>query len=251
MVRDGLGRMIGKTTPSGHWSFEYDGASNLVATTDPLGQVSRSTFDGDGRVLTRTDPFGRTTTQQYDASGYPTDRIDATGAVWREERSGLGRLLSTTGPSGVQVSYGFDRAGNVATETTGAGSTHRTFSYDGLVEYETDRRGATTYYGYTDGQLVYQQINAVGLSSAVQINHDQGGRVTAVVDPLGTSVTSATTRRVASRRSPMRTAERKRSRTTRSGGWRRRSTRGGCRSITPTTRPGDARARIVTSRTGR
>ena len=104
-----LARRLGDSvTVEANYGYEYDQAGNLVAVTEPEGNVSRYGYDAQGNLLSFSDGRDRTWTFTYDAAG---------------------RLLAETDPLGQSERYSLDRVGNVVAYTDRRGQTWR-FDYD-------------------------------------------------------------------------------------------------------------------------
>lgn len=182
------------------WTYAWFGNGWARTETDPSGAVTGYTYDPDGQVASVTDPAGKvtTTTRAFGLSGTACGSVPATeqpcstrtvsepfdgattrqsvtvygrsGDVWETRAPGgattkmtygpLGRLLTSTDPTGVVTSYVYDDEGRVTdtfagTDTSAAAadwSTHRTYDKAGRVISETapadDTGRVTTTYAY-------------------------------------------------------------------------------------------------------
>ncbi|MGC5290456.1 DUF6531 domain-containing protein [Micromonospora sp. DT231] len=171
--------------------------------TDPLGNVTSSTWDRFDRKLSETDALGRTTRWSYDDDGnlvevtrpdgsralasynelrQPVVVTDVDGAVWRREYDERGNLTMVTDPAGAATRYRYDEAGHLSEVIDALGNalvvaTNPT----GLISQLTDPTGAATSY-----------------------QRDRAGRITMVTDPVGgtTHLGWTVEGRLAWRRSP-------------------------------------------------
>ncbi|MEO8305631.1 MAG: RHS repeat-associated core domain-containing protein [Betaproteobacteria bacterium] len=137
--------------------FDFDAANRLVAVTDPLGGVARTTYDIVGRVVATTDPIGRRTDRSYDA---------------------LGRLTRTAYPDGTFETSSYDAEGN-AVATTDRGGRVTTHVYDELKRRVRSTRpdGASTQTLYSAGGQILATIDPRG--NRVDYTYDTAGRRTA------------------------------------------------------------------------
>jgi RHS repeat-associated protein len=80
------------------WASDCIGA--VCSTTDPLGDVTTSTFDALGRMLTKTEPVHggttATTTWAYDENGKLTELVDDNGKRTHYDYNALNYLTTTT-----------------------------------------------------------------------------------------------------------------------------------------------------------
>ncbi|MDA8248906.1 MAG: DUF6531 domain-containing protein [Rhodospirillales bacterium] len=162
--------------------FAYDAVGNVVATIDPRGNVTTSTYDADRRVTSTTlpsAPTALTTTTTYDPDG----------RVLRIQQSAAGTVLRTTSTT-------YTLAGKIATSTDANGNT-TTYTYDAderLVS-RTDPMGRTTTYTYDALSRPYQTLNlAVQSQPLVQYAYTPNGHLASVTDghaPSGNVTTFA------------------------------------------------------------
>ncbi|NHZ89231.1 hypothetical protein F2P45_09410 [Massilia sp. CCM 8733] len=158
-------------------AFEYDLAARIIAETDPLGRVTRTTYDGNslriseltlpdgarwraeydylGRLLATVDPLGREERNEYPQglSPFPLARIDAAG----------GRQQMAWNPRGLMTSY-TDCSGKV---------TRYQYNADGQLASLTDALGQATHYRYLRTGEPTQVLLADG--SAEEFSYDAAG----------------------------------------------------------------------------
>jgi RHS repeat-associated protein len=134
---------------------------------DAAGQTMTATYNAAGQVLTITNAKSETTTLAYDASGFLlTVTRPVTGAVTAFAYDGFGRVRSVTESDGYAVTNVFD-ALDRPTRVTYADGSYESVAYNRLdVEQRLDRIGRYTRFFY-----------------------DPLGRLTAVRNPLGQTVT--------------------------------------------------------------
>ncbi|MBL0123942.1 MAG: PASTA domain-containing protein [Betaproteobacteria bacterium] len=164
-----LFRTIGGTLTPLVTRYDYDAANRLIATTDPLGGISRTEYDANARVTATVDPLGRRTTYTYDT---------------------LGRLSRTTFPDGTFESSTLDPDGTVIASTDRAGRT-TTFAYDELKRLvkTTLPNGSFTQTIYSAGGRVDATIDANG--NRTDYAYDTAGRRTTTTLPAVANGTSA------------------------------------------------------------
>jgi YD repeat-containing protein len=92
-------------------TYVYDLNGNLIATTDPLANVTTQTFDNHGRMLTRRDPDAGLTTMTYNPAGLLTSSTDALGVQVNYVNDGLGRPTAITSAGATLESYVYDAPG--------------------------------------------------------------------------------------------------------------------------------------------
>ena len=168
--------------------FGYDGVDRTVQVTDPRSLVTQflrngfgdvtnlispdtgpasQTFDAAGNLVSRTDSRGVLATYSYDALSRPTGVVysqsgqDSSAYGWAYDQTGggysngIGRLTSTTHPSG-STQYSHDPQGRILTDTqrvspaTGANPTEVAKT----VAYGYDAGGHVTSITYPSGRVL-------------------------------------------------------------------------------------------------
>jgi len=120
-------------------SFSYEPNGNLMSKTDPRGVTTNLTYDALNRVKTRTYPNdpNQTPTVEYKYDGVGTTAQNALGKLTSVATSGsfvssytydnfdaMGRVvhsIQTTDGNAYPMSYGYDFAGNLISETYPSG----------------------------------------------------------------------------------------------------------------------------------
>lgn len=123
-------------------AFAYDARNRVVATTDPLGNMSRVEYNAIGKVAAQIDALGRRTSFSYDE---------------------VGALVRIDYADGSFETISYDASGNVASKTDAAGRITR-FEYDELKR-ETRRifpDGTSMQTIYTPGGQVAATIDSAG-----------------------------------------------------------------------------------------
>jgi RHS repeat-associated protein len=163
---DALNRRVSETDPLGHQAFWlYDAAGNLAGTVDRDGRRIAYTYDDANRV---------TVEQWFDAQDNLTDQITLT-------YDDNGRVLTASNSAGT-VSYRYDAAGRVASETGASGLTF-TYRYDdaGQVTQVVDSQGGMLRSTYDDaGNLASRSLSGPSLAPLLIVfGYDDANRLTA------------------------------------------------------------------------
>jgi len=155
-------------------TLAYDSSSNLLTTTDPLGNATQRAYDAVSRLTSLTDPRNLLTLFRYDNLNRVTEIADARQGITRFDYDRNGNLLNVIDAKlqpttytydsmdrlGIRKdalnrseSYQYDLAGNL-TQVTDRKSQPATFQYDAL-----NRR---TRADYADGSFTTLTYDAVG-----------------------------------------------------------------------------------------
>ncbi|MFT3791350.1 MAG: PASTA domain-containing protein [Rudaea sp.] len=185
-------RTVGGTLTAQTTTFAYDASNRLVATTDALGNVSRTEYDAAGRVTAQVDALGRRTTMTYDALGRLVKTTYPDGSTASSSYDANGNVLTETDPAGRVTSHAYDELGREVSTTTPGGSTTQTiYSAGGRVDATIDANGNRTDYAYDSaGRQVSVQYPAVANGPGGALTRPQ---VTSVLNASGqpTSLTDA------------------------------------------------------------
>ncbi|MER7415912.1 polymorphic toxin-type HINT domain-containing protein [Micromonospora peucetia] len=187
------------TTVTGYNTFD-----ETVHTSDARGNVSRFTYNRLGREVSRTDPtyappagvstLQPTTTTRHDAGGNVVETVDARGNATRYQYDQLGRMVSRDAPAGTAdravTRYTYTRTGELLSTTSPTGSRIEA-TYDDLdrqvtasvLERYPTARTLTTQYRYDDGGNVTSVVSPSGSTTAN--TYDVFGQLTRTVDPAG------------------------------------------------------------------
>ena len=120
---DDSGNVLTTTTPLGTTYNTYDAAGNLVKTVDPDGREIDNGYDGN--LLTETvwynadGSVNNEFSYSYDGDGNLLTASDFAGVVTMTYNGD--QLLTRTDPFGKTLTYGYNAAGNVASEADSLG----------------------------------------------------------------------------------------------------------------------------------
>jgi YD repeat-containing protein len=143
-------------------TYTYDGAGRKLTQTNGNNETTRYRYDAAGRVveqrLTSQGITTSTSTTTYNAFGYKQSETDANGRTQTWETDAQGRILSHTDLGGEKVSYVYDHAKLLQTQTgtrvvNGVlqATQNLSFRYDGagqLLEIQDSAVGRTSSYRY-------------------------------------------------------------------------------------------------------
>lgn len=148
-----------------HLQHAYDEQCRKIATTDPLGNVTRFGWDEASRLTSLTDPTGATTWIDYDSSGLPVRVVDPTGATTSHSFDDKGRLVERADSTGATELWRYDDEQNRVTWTDPTGRVVAVeLDAAGLESAWTDAAGTSRVVRDARG-LPVSQVDAVGAVS--------------------------------------------------------------------------------------
>ncbi|MDQ3287380.1 MAG: putative Ig domain-containing protein, partial [Pseudomonadota bacterium] len=160
-------------------AFQYDGAGQLVRTTDALGNSEQFAYDGAGQRTTYTNRDGHRWTYDYDGAGrqvaehsppVAVARFDAGGAVVVDTRA-------------VVIRTDYDGMGNVVARTEDAGQAGAR-----TTQYSYDNRGRqirTTFPDAGRWDAAQNRVVATGQQPTIEILYDALDRAVVHKDVRG------------------------------------------------------------------
>ncbi|MEV4561968.1 RHS repeat-associated core domain-containing protein [Kitasatospora sp. NPDC049285] len=126
---DGHGKQSTVTANGSTWTTTYNLLGQAVAKNDPDAGVSSMLYDGAGNLVQSTDSRGKSVSSTYDAVNRKTGSYAAT--------------LATKGSANQLASWVYDNDNTVAGVTNAIGQTTTVTSYDGGRAYTTQALGFT------------------------------------------------------------------------------------------------------------
>ncbi|MBN1887178.1 MAG: FG-GAP repeat protein [Thermoflexales bacterium] len=202
------GRLIATAGPDGAASpagavtrYGYDTLGRTVLVTDALGHVAYNEYDALGRAVTVTanslpgQPASAeanvTTVSRYNALGWRTGVRDARGNWTTFEHDELGRVITTTDPTGRAAVTRYDAGGrrvkSRVCSPSGACQVQARFEYDDLdrLVAQSDALFNTTRYGYDVLGNRVVMTNALGV--ATRYGYDALSRLITVTESYSTT----------------------------------------------------------------
>ena len=162
--------------------YVYDVLDNIVAVTDPNGNVTRRDFDDFGRLQQMVSPVSGTTSYVYDAAGNVVSVTDGNGAVTSRVFDADSRILSETStrsgltPETISWTYDDPTAGNYG---------------EGRVRSITDPIGSMTYAYERRGLVRTEDHTVQGNAYTLGYGYDPNGNRNAMTYPSGRVVNYA------------------------------------------------------------
>jgi len=190
-----LNLVVGIRDPEGHvTALEYDDHMHLVAETDALGNVTRTSYNEFGQPRTTIAADGAQTVREYHRSFPELETVfrDAYGGHWRRDYDARGRLTRVSGPDFTQeLVWSGDRV--IAVEENGR-ETQIEYDHRGFVvmvrqtgssetRYVRDRRGRVVRTVGPDGaqtEIAYDLLDRI-----VRIQWSDGAVSERFYDPEG------------------------------------------------------------------
>jgi RHS repeat-associated protein len=199
------GEAVEVATAGGATRYTYDHAGRLASSTAPDGTVTDYTYDADGEQTGESysagpGPATPAVHSAYDADGHRISMADGTGTtLYRYDAAG--RLQETVDGAGQQVSYAYDRDGDVQRLTYPNGRTVG-YTYNGAEQLQsvTDWLGDKTSFTYDASGSVQQEQYPGGVTAAYGTEQgsaakcaDSQATATTVVDQRGSTQLASST----------------------------------------------------------
>jgi len=182
----------------GATAYIYAGAGNLSTATNALAAAAAVTYNADGTPATSTDPppstgaSGGVTTYSYNSLHQLTTVTPPTTGSLKPVTltyDGFGRVATVIDGDGNTITYTYDLADRITQEayTGGAHPLTVTYAYDGAgdLQTQTDPSG-TTSYTY-DGRNSALTKNAASGGGTLAYGYDADGNLTSATDAGGTT----------------------------------------------------------------
>ena len=157
------------------------------ALSQPITQKYEYAQTATGNDFTAISPEGNRTVVSYDRWNRVTDIKNALDEKSHRTLSSAGRTVKEESSHGGLYTYGYDRAGNLAS----LGEENKkqvkvAYNPDGSVKSVTDRLGNVTTYEYDEQGLLVKEISP---SATTVYTYDKAGRVTSVIAGEGSNPT--------------------------------------------------------------
>jgi RHS repeat-associated protein len=166
---DNMGSVKSRTDGNGYTTkYEHDALEQLTETIDPLERKSKQEYDVAGNLKKSEDALGRTISYSYDAADRLT-KVDYSEA------------------SMADVTYKYDKDGNVTEMTDGIGTTIKVYDQLGRLTEVKNGKGEVAKYNYDLGNQQTEITYPNG--ETVKRAFDKAGRLEKVTDWLGKETT--------------------------------------------------------------
>jgi RHS repeat-associated protein len=174
-------------------AYSYDSAGDLQQVTDATPAISQVSLNADGTPATSTNPRSAVTTYSYTDGDHELNKITppTTGSLKPETITydGFGRVSTITDGDGNVLTYTYDLSDQVTKEawTGGPHPVTVSYAYDGAgnLHTETDPNGSVTY-GY-DGRNLETSRAATTGGGTLSYVYDASGNMVTATDGGGTT----------------------------------------------------------------
>ena len=192
------GQVESMTNPLKHtWKYEYDGAGDKTAETDPEGDKRTWGYNEDSQETSTVSPRGHvksgeeskyTTTTERDAQGRPVKVTDPLGHETKYTYDGDGNVETMTDPEGHKTTYTYD-ADNERTKVEEPNKTITETEYDGAgqVKKQIDGNKHATEYVRNILEQVTEVIDPLGRKTLKE--YDAAGNLTKLTDAMKRTTT--------------------------------------------------------------
>jgi YD repeat-containing protein len=188
---DERGNLVAWTDPEGNLRrYEYDTVFNKpIRSWDALGRVTAMEYDGWGRLVKTTDALGQVTTLEYDRFGNPVRSTDPVGnaETKRYDTNGV-HVLAVGNRRGHETTYDYDRMGNcIRISNPCGGSRHAEFNPAGWKISESDEIGVVSRFEYDRNGRILTSVKSAGTreEATTRFKYDGRGLLVETEDPLG------------------------------------------------------------------
>lgn len=192
LVYDKNGNLESTTDALGHTTkFTYDADDEQTKVEKANGNTAETAYDSMGAVKSRTNGNAYTTKYEHDTLERLTETIDPLERKTKREYDAAGNLKKTEDALGRTISYTYDTADRlIKVDYSEASTADVTYKYDkdGNVTEMTDGTGTTT--------RVYDQLDRLtevtnGAKEIVKHKYDLGNQQTELTYPNGETIKRA------------------------------------------------------------
>lgn len=164
-----MGEVKSRTNGNGYTTkYEYDVLAQLTETIDPLERKAKREYDAAGNLKKSEDALGRTTSYTYDNA----DRL---------------KEVNYSEASTSDVTYKYDKNGNIVEMVDGTGTTTRVYDQLGRLTEVKNGKAEVVKYTYDLGNQQTELVYPNG--ETVKRAFDKAGRLEKVTDWLGKETT--------------------------------------------------------------
>jgi RHS repeat-associated protein len=173
-------------------TYTFNGAGNMLSSSDALAATAALTYNADGTVATAQAPGNGTNTTKYT---YNTDKqlthtTPVTGSSLAAKNftyDQWGRTKTATDGRGNTTTYTYDIAGRILTQAFSDGTATVSYTYDadGRTTKRVDGSGTTTY-GYDQLGRLTSRANTAG-GGTIAYGYDKASNLVAKTDSRGTT----------------------------------------------------------------
>jgi len=183
---DGETNLVKLTTPLGHtMQFRYSPCGSLIEQVDPEGHRVRYELDSEEQLVAVINERGERTTITYDPLGRPVATTFFDGRREEIQYDALGNPVAVVDGAGRITRTAYD-PGGLVTERILPDATEETYSYDPLGRLVTaEGPGYRLEYAYDPDDRLVREVQT---SATIEYAYDTGGLLAAVRDSFGREV---------------------------------------------------------------
>jgi len=183
-VYDLDGRLQATVDALGHsWTNSYNARGNLIASTDPLGNVTQIRYALTDNKIAVIMPDGTSTRYGYDAANRLTEETNALNGVTRYGYDTMGRMIRLIDTKGNTTQWAYDLNGHL-TRKTYADNTGDSYGYDAAGNQTSllNAAGQTKTMTYSSRNQLISTYWSVSGTPAVSFTYDAAGEIVSVVN---------------------------------------------------------------------
>jgi RHS repeat-associated protein len=168
-----------------NWVYGYDINGYRNASTDPLGNISRSFYNTIGWLMSSSAPSGKTWTYDHDNFGNVTKTTDPLGHFGLQSYDKNQNPIASVDPNNNSTSYVYDAANQLTQVRRADGTVTATEYYpDGTISVQRDgKNNPIVSYFYDSRRQVIATADA--LANVTYFGYDAAGNLVGRQDPGG------------------------------------------------------------------
>jgi len=165
------------------WTNGYNARGELIASSDPLGNVNQNRYMLTGNKSAVILPDGTSTRYGYDAANRLTSETNSLNGVTRYGYDAVGRRIQLTDPKGNLTQWAYDMNGRL-TRKTYADGTGDSYGYDAAGNQTSllNAAGQTKTMTYSSRNQLLSTYWSVSGTPAVSFTYDAAGEILSVVN---------------------------------------------------------------------